>query len=122
MKSNDHPEVLFNQIEVIRGEYSLKRCTVDEDDLISAVIAAAPKGMYGNALAGMLSKPNLTVADLQSTMDETHRVWMIGGGIKSMKSDGGDHDPAETSLINTEKGVRCWYCKEIGHTRKIVPS
>ena len=91
MNVTDHPEVLFNKIEVIKAEHTTPSFQVQESDLISAIIAAAPKERYGTMLAAEMSNPSLTVEMLKSKMEETFRVFgigaMISGGSGSKPSD-----------------------------------
>ena len=116
MKETDEPSVLFDAIEKIKGEHITETFSVDESEFISAVISVAPKSRYGTMLANEVNNKSVTLADLQTKMEASYRVF----NIEAMTQ--GKSEAAETSLTTTDSKAKCWNCGKVGHKKSECPS
>jgi hypothetical protein len=112
MKKDEEPPILFEQLSAIENRFNKPGQQIPDDDLITAVLTAAPKECVPILTAEQRSKGTaLRLTDLESAMTQH---WRQTTGTLSAAEEGN-----EVPLL-TFNGI-CYNCQAHGHRANKCP-
>jgi hypothetical protein len=112
MKKDDEPSILFEQLSAIENRFNKPGEQIPDDDLIAAVLTAAPKEYVSILTAEQRSKGvALRLTDLESAMTQH---WRQTTGTLSVAEEG-----KEVTLLGFN-GI-CYNCQKPGHRANECP-
>jgi hypothetical protein len=112
MKKDDEPSILFEQLSTIENRFNKPGEQIPDDDLIVAVLTAAPKEYVSILTAEQRSKGTaLRLTDLESAMTQH---WRQTTGTLSTSEEGN-----EVTLLGFN-GI-CYNCQQPGHRANECP-
>jgi hypothetical protein len=112
MKKDDEPSILFEQLSAIENRFNKPGQQIPDDDLITAVLTAAPKECVSILTAEQRSKGiALRLTDLESAMTQH---WRQTTGTLSAAEEGN-----EVTLLGFN-GI-CYNCQKPGHRANECP-
>ena len=75
MKKDDGPDKYFRKLAVLKNKYRNNKKTFDDEKMIAATLAKAPR-KYGSVLTALLREKgtNLKIHDMQDALKEHWRI------------------------------------------------
>lgn len=120
MKKGENPQVLFDQIGVIRTKYS-GFVPISEALQIATVVAAAPKEYQSTILDEKRHKGRaVTIEDIKTAMTQLYRAINLSEGNGGETED--DDKPKGKELALVAFSGKCYKCKQSGHKSYECPN